>query len=98
GIKVGEIDGELCLRIDKSVTNPGSILDNMLTSWNQKAKKLESGEITKEDYDTWRYKYPELDTSPHFAKVIPQGLSDMLVQAVKKIEKQEQKEARKKKK
>ena len=37
GIKVGEIDGEMCLRIDKSVTVPGSALSNMLTSWNQQA-------------------------------------------------------------
>ena len=35
GIRVGEIDGEMCLRIDKSVTVPGSALSNMLTSWNQ---------------------------------------------------------------
>ena len=59
GIKVGEIDGEMCLRIDKSVTVPGSALSNMLTSWNQQAGKLVSGEITKGEYDDWRYNYPE---------------------------------------
>lgn len=98
GIKVGEIDGEMCLRIDKSVTVPGSALSNMLTSWNQQAGKLVSGEITKDEYDDWRYNYPDKDTSPHFAKVISPGLNDLIMQERKKIEKEEQKETKKKKK
>ena len=33
-----------------------TIMDST-TNW--KMKKLEKGEITKEDYDWWRYNYPE---------------------------------------
>ena len=37
--------------------------------------------ITKEEYDQWRYKYPELDTSNHWKKVVSsQGLSDVLIE------------------
>lgn len=62
GLKIGEIDGELCLRLDKSVgTSYLSILD-MLLAWQKEAFRLESGEITKDEYDEWRYKYPELET------------------------------------
>lgn len=98
GLKVGEIDGELCLRLDKSITAPGSSLYNMLESWQTQSAKLQAGEITKEEYDEWRYKYPEYETSHHFAKVIPQGLSDMLVEAMKQEEAQEKREAKKGKK
>jgi hypothetical protein len=40
GIKIGEIDGEMYLRINKSITAPGSSLDSMLYAWDQQAKKL----------------------------------------------------------
>lgn len=62
-----------------------------MTSWNQQAQKLKAGEITKEEYDTWRYTYPEMETSPHFASVIPQGLSDMLLKEFAKAEKETKK-------
>ena len=35
----------------------------MLSAWGAVAAKLKAGEITKEEYDRWRYRYPELDTS-----------------------------------
>lgn len=45
---------------------------------------LEVGEIFKEDYDRWRCRYPEFDTTGHWHKVVPsQGLSDLLVQELK---------------
>lgn len=59
GIKIGEIDGEVCLRLDRSNGFQfGRALDLFLP-WLKQAKRLERGEITKEDYDKWRYTYPE---------------------------------------
>ena len=40
-------------------------------------------EITQEEYDRWRYRYPEFDTTQRWAKVPSQELSDMLVEALK---------------
>ncbi len=86
GLKVSEIDGELCLRLDKSrgMTYVGML--EMLSAWLEQAKKLESGEITKEEYDKWRYTYPKLDTSQIWAKVPSQELSDYLIDALKEKE------------
>lgn len=61
GLKIGEIDGEICLRLDKSTKMTYVSMLDMFSSWQQQAAKLENGEITKEEYDQWRYKYPELD-------------------------------------
>ena len=36
-------------------------LDQRLRAWQEQAAKLKTGEITKEDYDRWRYHYPEFD-------------------------------------
>jgi hypothetical protein len=38
--------------------------------------------MSKEEYDEWRYKYPELDTYQRHAKVPSQKLSDHLMQAL----------------
>ena len=65
--------------------------------WQDQAAKLEQGEVTKEEYDQWRYKYPELDTSKHWAKVTSQAVSDMLMEEFQKIEKEEKKTSKKKK-
>ena len=46
-------------------------LHEMLCSWQQSAAMLEAGEISKEDYDKWRYHYPEFDTTDHWHKVVP---------------------------
>ena len=87
GLKIGEINGEVCLRLDKSRGSDYSNLFDMLTSWQAQAAKLEAGEVTKEEYDQWRYRYPELDSKPGWVKTVPsQELSDMLVDSLKETE------------
>ena len=84
GLKIGEIDGEVCLRLDKSAGSTYSTMFDMFHAWQEQATRLEQGEITKEEYDQWRDKYPELDTSNHCKKVIPsQALSDFITDALK---------------
>ena len=34
---------------------------DMLNAWKKEAEKLKAGEITKEDYDHWRYTYPKVE-------------------------------------
>ena len=47
-------------------------------------KVMDGGEITQEEYDRWRYHYPEFDTSGQWHKITPsQELSDMLVSDLK---------------
>ena len=58
GLKVGEIDGEVCLRLDKSKGMTYLNMLDILLAWQEQAAKLEAGEITKADYDQWRYTYP----------------------------------------
>ena len=41
----------------------------MFKAWEAKAEQLRSGEITKEEYDDWRYNYPNSDTSGTFKKI-----------------------------
>ena len=38
------------------------------------AEKFRAGEISKEDYDKWRYNYPKFDSKKIWAKVPPQDV------------------------
>ena len=98
GLKIDEMDGEVVLRLDKSDYSTYSSMDKMLRAWLAEAKKLENGESTKEEYDNWRYKYPELDTHQIRAKVPSQEISDMLLAGLKEMENEEKKEIKRKKK
>ena len=61
GLTIGEIDGEICLRLDKSKGRTYHSMLEMLSRWANEAKKLETGEITREEYDHWRYTYPAVE-------------------------------------
>ena len=74
GLKISEMDGEVCLTVDVRKNKDAARLHEMLCSWRQAAAMLEAGEISKEDYDKWRYHYPEFDKSQNYVKVPPQDL------------------------
>lgn len=80
GITISEADGEVCLKLDK---DKNADLLQMLTAWKEQATKLAAGEISKEQYDQWRYNYPKYDTTQIWAKVSSQELSDTLVEQFK---------------
>ena len=74
GLKIYECDGEVHLRVDVFQGKDAARLHEMLCAWGEQAAKLKSGEISKEDYDRWRYHYPEYDSNQIRAKVPPEGL------------------------
>ena len=55
----------------------------MLFAWTEQKGKLKKGEITKEEYDKWRYNYPEYDDTQIFAKVPSKELSDEISEELK---------------
>ncbi len=83
GLKIDEADGEVCLKVDVRKNKDAAELHKMLCAWRQVAAMLKAREITQEEYDRWRYHYPEFDTTQRWAKVPSQELSDMLIEALK---------------
>lgn len=83
GLTIDELDGEVCLRVNVRHSKDASRLHEMLCSWRQAAAMLKAGEISQEDYDRWHYRYPEFSSTPGPVKPISQGLSGMLVDALK---------------
>lgn len=57
GFIIDNIDGVPCIRLDREHKDFLSFFE-MLNSWSKERQKLLNGEITKEEYDEWRYSYP----------------------------------------
>ena len=83
GMRVENANGEVHLCFDESKPTANKSVFAMLAAWAEQAEKYRNGEITKEQYDEWRYTYPKLDTTQIWAKVPSQELSDTMVEAFK---------------
>ncbi len=60
GLQIGKLDGEVCIRLDRNSPTMNTCFE-MLLAWNEEHEKLKNEEITKEEYDAWRYTYPEIE-------------------------------------
>ena len=83
GLTITEADGEVCLKVNKDKSKDAAELLKMLCAWQEQATKLSAEEISREDYDQWRYNYPKFDITQNWAKVPSNELSDTLAKAFK---------------
>ena len=68
GLKADKVDGRLCLTLDRSNPNYLSMFD-MINNWQNESERLLNSEISKEEYDTWRYTYPEVEVKRSKARI-----------------------------
>lgn len=61
GMKICKIDGELCIRLDKGMGSNYIAMFEMFSAWEKQAEKYKNGEISKDEYDDWRYSYPKIE-------------------------------------
>ena len=83
-LRITNTDGLICLRAE--IFDGGihaADLEQRLRAWQEQSARLAAGEITKEAYDRWRYRYPEFDTTQRWANIPSQALSDMLVKELR---------------
>ena len=59
GLQIGEIDGEVCLRLDKYKGTTYLSMFDIFHAWNEMATKLKNEDISEEEYNAWRYNYPK---------------------------------------
>ena len=83
GLTVSEADGEICLKVNKDKGKDAAEFSKILYEWKEHEDKIYSEEISREEYDNWRYYYPKFDTTQIWAKVPSKELSDALVEAFK---------------
>ena len=58
GLQIDKVDDYVCLHFDiRDFSTPAT----NLILWYEEATKLKNGEITKEEYDHWRYTFPRVE-------------------------------------
>ena len=60
GLRIKNLDGELCITLDKFNSPSFSTMFDMFSTWQKEYDKFKRGEITKDEYDDWRYNYPKI--------------------------------------
>ena len=69
GLTIENRDGEVLFRIDPRKGKDAAHISEMVCAWASVAEKYRAGEISKDDYDKWRYNYPQYDDTQIWAKV-----------------------------
>jgi hypothetical protein len=70
GARIDEIDGKLCLVFDEGRVASGDYvfdsakrgLYEIVRSWRREASRVERGESSLDEYNEWRFNYPESET------------------------------------
>ncbi len=61
GLQIDTLSDEVCIRLNKYNGTAYITMFEMFSAWQKVAEKYRKGEISKEEYDQWRYNYPNLD-------------------------------------
>lgn len=83
GLTIEKGENGVSLRVESRKGKDAAELSKMLNAWAEQAQKYHSGDISREDYDKWRYNYPKYDENSGYVKVPSQGLSDKMIEAFK---------------
>lgn len=100
GLEPVEVEGCTYLRLNPRNMKGLLSLEPVLDAWLNMTTKLKTGEITQEEYDQWRYHYPDrglgAPSNAITARIPSAYISDLLTEAYH--EQQKQKKQGKKKK
>ncbi len=67
GMTIASYDGDNVIRLGKKDGKVDATIFNMLADWKNERTRYLDGQITKEEYDEWRYHYPSTSKSGHWA-------------------------------
>ena len=84
GLTIETRDGEVLFRFDPRKGQDAARISEMVYAWAPVMEKYRNGEITKEEYDNWRYNYPRDDKTQIWAHVPSAGLMDSIIEGMKK--------------
>ena len=83
GLTIETRDGEVLFRVDPRKGKDAARISELVCAWAAIAEKYHAGEISRDEYDKWRYYYPQYDDTQITARVPSQELSDAMINALK---------------
>ena len=76
-------DGVALFHVDPRKGNDAARMSELISAWAEISKKYRAGEISRDEYDRWRYCYPDYDSTQITAKVLSQELSAVIAENAK---------------
>lgn len=58
-LKIDRLNDEICIRVNRQNGSLYQTMTGLLEPWEEIAHKYRNGEISREEYDHWRYYYPK---------------------------------------
>ena len=83
GLTIEKGENGVSMRVNPRKGKDAAELSEMLNAWAEQAEKYHDGEISREDYDKWRYNYPKYDETSGCVKVPSQKLNDEMLETFK---------------
>ena len=83
GLTIEKGENGVSMRVDLHRGKDAAELSKMLNAWAEQSEKYHNGDISREDYDKWRYNYPKYDETSGYVKVPSQNFSDAMVESFK---------------
>ena len=83
GLTVEKGENGVFMRVDPHKGKDAAVLSEMLNAWAEQSEKYRNGDISREDYDKWRYNYPKYDEAFGYKKIPSMEFSDAMVEAFK---------------
>jgi transcriptional regulator with XRE-family HTH domain len=83
GLTVEKGENGVFMRVDPRKGKDAAELSEMLNAWAEQAEKYHNGDISRDEYDKWRYNYPKYDETSGFVKVLSQNFSGAMIEAFK---------------
>lgn len=83
GLTIETKDGEVLFRVDPRKGKDATRISELVCAWAAIAKKYHAGEISRDEYDKWRYNYPQYDKASGYVKALSKELNDTMTKAFK---------------
>ena len=83
GLTIEKGENGVSMRVDPHKGKDAAELSEMLNAWAEQSEKYRNGDISREDYDKWRYNYPKYDEAFGYKKIPSMEFSDAMVEAFK---------------
>lgn len=83
GLTVEKTENGVSMRVDSRKGKDAAKLSEMINAWAEQAEKYRKGDISRDEYDKWRYNYPKYDETSGFVKVPSQNFSYTIAEAFK---------------
>ncbi|MBR3526123.1 MAG: helix-turn-helix transcriptional regulator [Lachnospiraceae bacterium] len=84
GLTIEQQGSGTVFRVDATKTPEAAKLAKHVALWGDFSAKYRAGSISRDEYNHWRYNYPESDDSQIQAKIPSQEFSDAMIKAILK--------------